>query len=117
MGPFADPTADLCHQRVNIPLGKNWADSGTRLPPWPTIDNNTEALLSYVIVSRDGDVKPAPPLQNEREELLDKIITIGKRFHAKTAREAAEMMRARALTDAEWSTFGPELEARWDEWG
>jgi hypothetical protein len=60
---------------------------------------------------------PAPPPKNEREEHLDKMIAIGKRFHAKTAREAAEMMRARTLTDSEWSTFGPELEARWDEWG
>ena len=59
---------------------------------------------------------PAAP-KNEREEHLDKMITIGKRFHATTAREAAEMMRARALSDAEWSIFGPELEARWAEWG
>jgi ribosomal protein L17 len=59
---------------------------------------------------------PAPPPKDEREELLDKMIAIGKKFHSKSAREAAEMMKSRALTDAEWSKFGPEWEARWDEW-
>jgi hypothetical protein len=56
--------------------------------------------------------KPEEP-SDRKEELLDQMIETANMLHAKSAREAADMVAGRELTDSEWSEVAPLWEARW----
>lgn len=54
-----------------------------------------------------------PKAADEREALLDTMIEQGKYLGAKSAREAAEMVMGRPLSDEEWGKHADDWNRRW----
>lgn len=56
-------------------------------------------------------LRPKP--QTEADVVIDTAFEAGKALRAKTARECAEMVMGRPLTDEEWGKVADKWTARW----